>query len=155
MTEDRVRVLRVLEYEGPRSWVEAAMAERSVKGVRRFANVKELPGGAVIREAIMGETPEVLVKGAQDGAVEKSRGRYPPYKYPACGANLGQCSTRCEPVAKAPVAPAPVSKRIYHHTGCPMRPKGFYTNTPQGDGPCTCSTYQQRAAWYSGRGPGR
>lgn len=30
-TEDRVRVLRVVEYEGPRSWVEGTLA-RSIHG---------------------------------------------------------------------------------------------------------------------------
>ena len=54
---DRVRVLRVLEYEGPREWVENTLANNAVKGEKRFHKGGEL---YVIRESIIGETPTVL-----------------------------------------------------------------------------------------------
>lgn len=54
---DRVRVLRVLEYEGPRDWVENTLANNAVKGEKRFHKGGEL---YVIRESIIGETPAVL-----------------------------------------------------------------------------------------------
>lgn len=56
---DRVRVLRVLEYEGPREWVEAAMINRTVKGERKLM-------GCIIRESIIGETAVVLSAEPQD-----------------------------------------------------------------------------------------
>ena len=46
---DRVRVIRVLEYEGPREWVEACILQRTVKGT------KDLGNGCIIREAMVGE----------------------------------------------------------------------------------------------------
>jgi hypothetical protein len=52
-----VRVLRVLEYEGPRSWVEDTLGHRGIKGEFRFPG-KE----AIIREAIIGEFPAILEK---------------------------------------------------------------------------------------------
>ena len=51
---DRVRVIRVLEYEGPRDWVEETLAQRGVKGT------KDLGRGWVIREAIVGDFPVVV-----------------------------------------------------------------------------------------------
>ena len=57
---DRIRVLRVLEYEGPREWVETAMAQRSVKGEKRIKYSLPQRVNAVIRESIIGETPVVL-----------------------------------------------------------------------------------------------
>ncbi len=51
---DRIRVLRVLEYEGPREWVEKQVSQRQVKGDRIFH------GHCIIRESIIGETPAVL-----------------------------------------------------------------------------------------------
>ncbi len=51
---DRVRVLRLLEYEGPRDWIEAALAQRGVKGT------KDLGNGCVIREGIIGDFPVVV-----------------------------------------------------------------------------------------------
>ena len=58
MTEDRVRVLRVLEYEGPRSWVEDTLVNRAVKGERRFACFSD-GIACVIREAVIGEATVV------------------------------------------------------------------------------------------------
>lgn len=54
MSQDRVRVLRVLEYEGPRSWIEKTLKMRAVKGERDFINE------GVIKEAIVGEIPTIL-----------------------------------------------------------------------------------------------
>ena len=51
---DRVRVIRVLEYEGPRDWVEKTLAQNAVKGTRNIGN------GCVIREAIVGDFPAVV-----------------------------------------------------------------------------------------------
>ena len=51
---DRVRVIRVLEYEGPRDWVEACLDQREVKGR------KDCKIDCVIREAIVGDFPVVV-----------------------------------------------------------------------------------------------
>ncbi len=51
---DKVRVIRVLEYEGPRDWMEATLAQNAVKGT------KDLGNGCVIREAIVGDFPVVV-----------------------------------------------------------------------------------------------
>jgi len=51
---DRVRVIRVLEYEGPRDWIEVTLAQNAVKGTRNFG------GGCVIREATVGAFPAVV-----------------------------------------------------------------------------------------------
>lgn len=51
---DRVRVLRLLEYEGPRDWVEATLAQNAVKGT------KDLGNGCVIREGMIGDFPVVV-----------------------------------------------------------------------------------------------
>lgn len=50
---DRVRVIRMLEYEGPRNWIEATLAQNAVKGTKNF-------GPGVIREAIVGDFPAVV-----------------------------------------------------------------------------------------------
>ena len=55
---DRVRVLRILEYEGPRSWIEASLSSRSVKGELFVRTTPE--ANCIIREAIIGETPTIL-----------------------------------------------------------------------------------------------
>jgi hypothetical protein len=54
MPEDIVRVLRILEYVGPRSWVEKTIAASSVKGERQIST------NCVIREAVLGTFPEVV-----------------------------------------------------------------------------------------------
>ena len=46
---DRVRVLRILEYEGPREWVEETLKRRAIKGEHK------LGAYSVIKEAILGE----------------------------------------------------------------------------------------------------
>lgn len=58
--EDKVRVLRVLEYVGPRSWAEKMIAERTVKGMRIIRPTRDPEDGCFIREAIIGEYPEIL-----------------------------------------------------------------------------------------------
>lgn len=50
---DTIRILRVIEYTGPRDRVEDCVA-RSLHGEKR------LPGGLVIRAATVGSYPEVL-----------------------------------------------------------------------------------------------
>lgn len=59
--EDTVRVLRILEYTGPRSKVEELIA-KSVHGERRLTNVHDPSRGVVIRAATIGNYPEILAK---------------------------------------------------------------------------------------------
>lgn len=55
---DHVRVLRVLEYSGPREWVEATMERNAVKGIM---GAPVLQRGCQIREAVIGAGfPEVV-----------------------------------------------------------------------------------------------
>ncbi len=54
MPDDRVRVLRLLEYEGPREWIEATLSANTVKGTRKFGN------GCFIREGTIGAFPVVI-----------------------------------------------------------------------------------------------
>ena len=51
---DRVRVIRVLEYEGTREWVEDLLKTRCVHGYLKMEH------GGVIREAIIGDFPEIV-----------------------------------------------------------------------------------------------
>lgn len=56
MTQDTVRVLRLLEYVGPREWVEHTL-KNSIHGT------KEIPsklGPAVIRAVTLNEFPEIV-----------------------------------------------------------------------------------------------
>lgn len=55
-SEDIVRVLRVIEYVGPRSRVEVAV-QHSVNGT------KDVGKGLIIRAATIGAYPEVLEQG--------------------------------------------------------------------------------------------
>ncbi len=68
---DRIRVLRVLEYEGTREAVELAIAQRSVKGERRISQMgsiqQEERYDYVIREAIIGEVPVILSYAKETG----------------------------------------------------------------------------------------
>ena|SRR5215216_1107607 len=50
---DTVRVLRILEYIGPRDHIENTLAHNAVKGTKEF-------GKSAIREAIIGDFPEIL-----------------------------------------------------------------------------------------------
>lgn len=54
---DRVRILRVLEYEGPREW-----AERTLTGGAVPTNGEYRGGNFVIRSAILGQFPEIMEK---------------------------------------------------------------------------------------------
>jgi hypothetical protein len=90
-----VRVLRVLEYEGPRDWVESSLKDRAVKGERRVSN------RAVIREAILGETPEVIAiveDNPRDCALarekERKRGDKPPHSIPDRSQFRSNCEAR-------------------------------------------------------------
>jgi hypothetical protein len=53
MPEDIIRVIRVLEYTGPRSDVERTLQNSAVKGV-------VVMGTLIIREAIVGSFPEIM-----------------------------------------------------------------------------------------------
>lgn len=55
MTET-VRVLRILEYVGPREWVEMTLAKGGVPSNGEY----RAHSGAVIRSAIIGQFPEIL-----------------------------------------------------------------------------------------------
>lgn len=57
--EDTVRVLRILEYTGPRGKVEELVA-KSIHGERRISNRHDPSRGIVIRAATIGNYPEVL-----------------------------------------------------------------------------------------------
>jgi hypothetical protein len=64
VAEDRIRILRILEYEGPRSWVETALTNRGVKGEKIICYVRgEKENPCLIREAILGTFPEIVTKG--------------------------------------------------------------------------------------------
>lgn len=61
MAEDRVRVLRVLEYVGSRSFVDRCLELRTVKGRYYPSRINiDLHDSDYIQEAILGETAEVL-----------------------------------------------------------------------------------------------
>lgn len=51
---DIVRVIRILEYTGPRSWVEKTISGNIIKGVQSFGKDK------TIREATLGDFPEII-----------------------------------------------------------------------------------------------
>jgi hypothetical protein len=56
MVEDIVRVLRIVEYVGPRNWVEATV-NNSIHGERRINT------NSVIKAATIGSYPEILELG--------------------------------------------------------------------------------------------
>jgi hypothetical protein len=66
--DERVRVLRVIEYIGPREWVEKTVAQ-SIHGTRR------VPTGGEIRAATIGSYPEVLANLPDD-----ARRDFAPYE---------------------------------------------------------------------------
>jgi hypothetical protein len=53
---DVVRVLRILEYVGPREWVEQTLSQGSVPARGQYG----IGHGWTIRSAILGEFPEIL-----------------------------------------------------------------------------------------------
>ena len=70
---DRVRVIRVLEYEGPRDWVEQTLSKNVMKGSCTFNN-----GSCFIREAILGDFPAVVeeVKVLESSTIPEDVGRF-------------------------------------------------------------------------------
>ena len=52
--ERRIRILRLLEYVGPESWVRDTIARSSVKGVYHLANDRW------ISEAVLGDVSEII-----------------------------------------------------------------------------------------------
>jgi hypothetical protein len=65
---DIIRVLRVIEYEGPRDWVEKAVA-RSIHGEKRI-------NGGVIRGATLGVVAEILGEVPVPGPPMRQPGDY-------------------------------------------------------------------------------
>lgn len=61
---DIVRVLRILEYEGPREWIEETLRRRAVKKEYRIG------AHSTIREAIVGEFPTILEEKGGDQTTE-------------------------------------------------------------------------------------
>lgn len=55
MSNQKYRVLRIIEYVGEREWVDEQITKRQVKGTHWIPN-----GRGVIREAIIGDTAEVV-----------------------------------------------------------------------------------------------
>lgn len=58
MAEDVVRVMRVVVYEGPRSWVETTL-QRAIKGTR-IVSAPGSPDVCKITAATLSEFPEVV-----------------------------------------------------------------------------------------------
>jgi hypothetical protein len=58
MAGDIVRVLRILEYVGPRDWVEMTLKNGGVPANGEFGG----DHGWKIRSAILGQFPEILEK---------------------------------------------------------------------------------------------
>lgn len=66
MASDTIRVLRVLEYVGPRDVIEANFMQNAVKGSRSF-------GAVTIREAVVGDFPETLSQNVPNPGVNLHR----------------------------------------------------------------------------------
>ncbi len=64
LSEEVVRVLRVIEYIGPRSWVESTVA-RSIHGTKDLNNFIGDKPPKMIRAATIGTYPEILAKGEE------------------------------------------------------------------------------------------
>lgn len=60
MPEDIVRVLRILEYVGPRSAVEKTLSNNAVKGTQTFGSVR-------VNSVIIGDFPEILTRANDAG----------------------------------------------------------------------------------------
>lgn len=58
MTEEIVRVLRIIEYIGPREWVAKQIADRQLKGTKVMQHPRL--GEVIMNEAIIGDYPEML-----------------------------------------------------------------------------------------------
>jgi len=59
---DIVRVLRILEYVGPREWVEMTMQKNAVPSNGCYQVDKD----KFIRSAVIGQYPEILEKQAEE-----------------------------------------------------------------------------------------
>jgi len=55
MKDDIISVLRIIQYTGPREWVERTIS-RSIKGT------KDMSFGRTIKAATLGEFPDILVR---------------------------------------------------------------------------------------------
>jgi len=62
---EKVRVIRVLEYVGDRKWVEAVLEQRAIKGTKNIEN------GGIIREAILGDFPEIVEEQKEERKLNK------------------------------------------------------------------------------------
>lgn len=69
--EDIVRVLRVIEYEGPRSWVEMCIRTRQIKGEHQLNHVDYSPLH-IIRESIIGEIPTIIQRASDEPEKQSS-----------------------------------------------------------------------------------
>lgn len=61
-SKEIVRILRVIEYVGPREWVDEQIDRRGVKGTFKLPNKPNCQ----IREAILGETPELWMEAEEN-----------------------------------------------------------------------------------------
>jgi hypothetical protein len=84
MAEDIVRVLRILEYVGPRSAIERQIADsiQGEKRVRRIDNGREL---ITIRAATIGMYPEILAANAVIDRLMDETKTEPPAHLATCG----------------------------------------------------------------------
>lgn len=59
---ETVRVLRILEYVGPRSWIERTLTQGGVpaQGEHRIPMSPQMEAPGYIRSAIVGQYPELL-----------------------------------------------------------------------------------------------
>lgn len=99
MPEDIVRVLRVIEYVGPRQWVEETIA-RSVHGTKKI-------GPGEIRAATLGTYPEVLHAEVSEAPMENLLEPLVPPPVPPAG----PAAAASVPDVAAPVrldAPTPI-----------------------------------------------
>jgi hypothetical protein len=62
MHKPRYRMLRVIEYVGPREWIDKQVELRGVKGSKVVGVEKD----CVIREAIIGDVAELLPETEQE-----------------------------------------------------------------------------------------
>lgn len=62
MDKPKYRALRIIEYVGDRDWVDDQIARRQVKGSYVLPN-----GRGVVREAMIGDTVELLTATESDG----------------------------------------------------------------------------------------
>lgn len=69
MSEDIIRVVRVMEYQGPRSIIEHTLANGAVpaNGEHRF-------GDSMIRSAMLGSFAEIVARVADSGDVDPNHG---------------------------------------------------------------------------------